>query len=226
MNNIYGEPDDLAIGKISKEILDDIKSNFCGEKVFLNSNKYMESSNDIHPILCMTKHEINIINEIKKNLVVGNMHEYDYSNETIKKLHDELRKIFSVHIRSPFIFVNTRIWKTKPNSATYGSNAMHTDGFMPGHLKIMIYLTPLNEDYGTFIYKKKNQEIHNINDRSEGTAILFRNSDIMHRGKAGKIYERISIECTLMTSIINGNQNWPGHWWGRHFKHLNQIKNY
>ena len=152
------------------------------------------------------------------------MHYYNYSNETIKKLHDELREMFWAYVKSPFIFVNTRIWKTKPNSKNYGPNAMHVDGFASGHLKIMIYLTPLSEDSGTFIYKDKNGKIININNKPKGTAILFLNSDILHSGNSGKVYERISIECTLIRSIINGNRNWPGDWFGRHFKHPKLIK--
>ena len=224
INDFYEEPQNLVIGKISKSLLDDIKSNFCDEVTFQKENNILQSSNDIHPVLDITRFENDIISNLKKNIVAGDMHLYDYSNKILKNLHDELREMFSTYIASPFIFVNTRIWKTKANSANYGPNSMHTDGFMPGHMKIMIYVTPLNEDYGTFIYKDKNGKICNISNKPEGTTILFRNSDVLHSGNPGKTYDRISIECTLMRSIINGNQNWPGHWFGRHFKHPKQIE--
>jgi hypothetical protein len=224
VNKFYGECQNLVIGKISDTLLNEIKSNFCNEKCFSNSNFIFESGNDLHPVLSITNFDINTVNNLKKNLIIGNMHEYDYSNKTIKKLHDELREMFSHYINSPFIFVNTRIWKTKPNSENFGPNSFHTDGFMPGHLKIMIYVTPLNENFGTFLYKDITGKIHNIANKAKGTAILFKNSDILHSGNPGKSFERISIETTLMRSIINGNQNWPGHWFGRHFKHPKQIE--
>ena len=49
--------------------------------------------------------------------------------------------MFKTYIGSPFVFINTRIWKTKPLSERMGPNNWHKDGFVPGHLKIMVYLT-------------------------------------------------------------------------------------
>lgn len=69
VSSFYGKPDDLVIGKISKELLNDIESNFLTEANFLNSNNILNSCNDIHPILSITKNEINITNELKKNLI-------------------------------------------------------------------------------------------------------------------------------------------------------------
>ena len=87
----------------------------------------------------------------------GNLHIYNSKNPTLKLLHDELRQMFKIHIGSPFIFVNTRSWKSKPNSKKFGPNDWHTDGLFPGHRKIMIYITPLNKDYGTFEWKESNE---------------------------------------------------------------------
>jgi hypothetical protein len=39
------------------------------------------------------------------------------------------------HIGSPFVLLNTRIWKSKPKSQRFGPNAWHKDGFALGHLK-------------------------------------------------------------------------------------------
>ena len=47
---------------------------------------------------------------------------------------------------------------------------------------------------------------------------------MLHQGVPGKTYERISIEVTLMRSLVNGDQNWQGHFYGRHFKNLRQIE--
>jgi len=218
----YPKPKDIEISKVSDELLSDIKSFFCNDKCFLNSDQVLDFHNQNHSHLLLTKKEKNNVNLLKKNLIAGNIHELDYSNEILKKLHDELRGMFSNYIKSPFCFVNTRLWKTKPNSENYGPNSFHFDGFAPGHLKIMIYITPLNNDYGTFKYRK-NEKTFILDNEPEGTAIIFKNSEVLHAGSAGKIYERIAIECTIMRSLLNGNQHWPGHWYGRHLKDLKAL---
>ena len=40
----------------------------------------------------------------------------------------------------------------------------------------------------------------------------------------GQTYERISVEVTLMRSLVNGEQEWQGHFFGRHLKNLRQLE--
>jgi len=75
------------------------------------------------------------------------------------------------YVKSPFCFVNVRAWKTLPNSELFGPNTLHTDGFYPGHLKVMLYLTPLSKESGSL---QVGQEL--IIDKPAGTAVIFKNS--------------------------------------------------
>lgn len=223
VDKIYGEGLDVAVGQISDELLKGLSTEFCKDSCFYNDNDIINSQST-HPVLKVDNHSKNILEALNKSIVPGNIHIYDYKNSTLKLLHDELRQMFKIHIGSPFIFVNTRIWKTKPNSEKIGPNDWHNDGFFPGHRKIMIYITPLSKDYGSFEWKENNKSIRQLNNEKTGKAIFFRNSDIMHKGVPGQTYERISIEVTLIRSLVNGEQEWQGHFFGRHFKNLKQLE--
>ena len=76
--------------------------------------------------------------ELDKNLVLFDIE----INDLIIQLHQALREKLSEYLKSPFSFVNTRAWLTKPGSNKFGPNSIHKDGFLPGHVKLMIYLTP------------------------------------------------------------------------------------
>ena len=94
----------------------------------------------------------------------------------------------------------------------------------------MVYLTPLNEEYGTFLWRDSSGNEHHLDDKPPGTIVCFRNSELEHSGVPGSIHERISIEVTLMRSLVDGHQKWPGHFLGLAPPplHLNElaIKNY
>jgi len=223
VDKIYGEGLNVAVGQISDGLLKALKTEFCNDSCFDDSNEIINSQS-IHPILKVDDHPRDIREALNENIMPGNLHIYNSKNPTLKLLHDELRQMFKIHIGSPFIFVNTRIWKSKPNSKKFGPNDWHTDGFFPGHRKIMIYLTPLNDDHGTFEWKDSNKNIHRLNNEAPGKVVFFHNSDIAHQGVPGQTYERISVEVTLMRSLVNGEQEWPGHFFGRHFKNLRQLE--
>ena len=223
LDKVYGEGLDLAVGQISDGILKAIKTEFCNDSCFYDSKEIINSQS-IHPVLKVDDHSEDTREALNENIIPGNMHIYNSKNPTLKLLHDELRQMFKIHIGSPFIFVNTRIWKTKPNSKKFGPNDWHTDGFFPGHRKIMIYLTPLNDDYGAFEWKDSKENIHRLSDQTPGKVVFFHNSKIKHQGVPGQTYERIAVEVTLMRSLVNGEQEWQGHFFGRHFKNLRQLE--
>ncbi len=223
VDKIYGKGLNVAAGQLSDELLENIKTNFCKDSCFDDGSEIINSQS-IHPVLKVDDHSKHMRDTLNENILPGNLHIYDSTDTTLKKLHDELRQMFRKHIGSPFVFVNTRIWKSKPNSKKFGPNDWHTDGFLPGHRKIMIYITPLNDDYGSFEWKDSDDNIHSLDNEKPGKVIFFCNSDIAHQGVPGKTYERISIEVTLMRSLVNGEQEWQGHFFGRHFKNLRQLE--
>ena len=147
------------------------------------------------------------------NILVHGLHLLKPSDRLIKDLHTELRVLFSRYVGSPFIFVNTRMWSTKPGTERYGPNKMHLDAFQPGHMKIMIYLTPLDHAHGYFEYEGGVVK----NDRA-GLAVCFCNSDLLHSGVPGTDSDRTCIEVTLMKTLIDGPQLNESHFFGRHLK--------
>ena len=223
IDKIYGKGLDVVAGQLSDELLKNLKTEFCNDSCFDYKGEIINSQS-IHHILKVDDHSKDMRDTLIENILPGNLHIYNSKNPTLKQLHDELRQMFRKHIGSPFVFVNTRIWKSKPNSKKFGPNDWHSDGFVPGHRKIMIYITPLNDDYGSFEWKDSNDNIHRLNNEKPGKVVFFRNSDVVHQGVPGKTHERISIEVTLMRSLVNGDQNWQGHFYGRHFKNLRQIE--
>lgn len=222
VDQIWGAAEDLVVGKISQELLEELEAEFCSDSSFVDCEARLAPTT--HPVLAITRYDNDVLEQISNGIIPGNMHEYDCSNRVIQSLHDQLRQIFDRHVGSPFVFVNTRIWKTKAGAKRFNSNAWHKDGFMPGHLKIMLYLTPLNKHYGIFSWRDSNGREHHLDDRPAGTTICFKNSEIEHSGVPGSTYDRICIEVTLMRSLIDGEQRWPGHFWGTHFKTPRQLQ--
>ena len=210
LDKAYGKPDFFTIGKISNSLLEELK-----ELIIISGNDNVENyktnltvfNNLIIGSYSQTK-ELEMLKEV---LIGHPFHLMDPLDGPISKLHQELRIIFADNIKSPFAFINTRAWTTKPNTSAFGPNSFHTDGFKPGHMKIMVYITPLNEDYGEFALENKK-----ITNHPEGTCVCFANSDIIHAGVPGKKFNRISIEVTLMRAFFDSPQTHKGHYYGRH----------
>ena len=104
---------------------------------------------------------------------------------------------------SPFIFVNVAAWKMQPDTPVLerGSCRMHCDGYAPGHLKCLVYVTALNKDTGLFQIKN---EI--ISSENPGLAVIFQNSDISHMAISGKKYERYTLDITMMRVLKQSDQ--------------------
>ena len=180
------------------------------EEIMINS----ESGKETNPDFIISKIRPETIEEESKHIIIHPMYKMNNSNTILNELHSELREIFSSHIKSPFKIVNTRLWTVKPLSKRIGGNIMHYDnGWEPGHMKIMIYLTPFNNDYGYFQYENTT-----INNKPEGLSILFQNADILHSGVPGNKYNRVAAEVTIMRALVDGEQSNLCSYWGRHLK--------
>ena len=205
----YDSPESLVVAKISDILLDDLKKLIqdVGDESVIST--LLNSKVDNY--LLIDNHADSVIQELDSILIVHPIHLINPMQGAISRLHKELRNIFKVYIKSPFVFVNTRAWSTKANSSKFGPSLMHNDGFEPGHMKIMVYITPLNDEYGYFI-----PEGGLINNHPAGTCICFLNSDLEHAAVPGNIYNRICIEVTLMRAFINAPQLNMGAFFGRH----------
>ena len=182
---------------------------------YINSTKFLEGEflkNEYFrydPMLEIGKHSM----ESVKKLIsyIPKAYCLDAREESIKKIHDFIREEFKDYFKSPIIFVNSRAWITPPNSKMFGPNKLHTDKFSPGHLKIMIYPNGLSENKGKL---QIGDDL--IKEKPPGYAVAFKNSDILHAGIPGISENRLSIEITIMRSLIPSEQINRSHFNGRH----------
>ncbi len=105
------------------------------------------------------------------------------------------KKILEKELFSPFAFVGIRAWETYPKSSNFGPNAMHKDGFDPGHSKIMVYLNPLNDDFGKLRIEDR------VIEQDRPSALWFKNSELNHSGVPGFKEKRRVLEITLMNTL-------------------------
>ena len=139
--------------------------------------------------------------EIKRNIIF---------DELIKKIEPKLRE----YLKSPFSVVNLNAWKTKAKMKVMydsegnprGPNRFHQDGYPPGHYKCIIYLKPLNDEFGKLQIEDKI-----IESEQPGYAVIF-NQNLYHQAIPGKSGDRYLLELTLMRTIIKVDmlKHYPG----------------
>jgi tetratricopeptide (TPR) repeat protein len=120
--------------------------------------------------------------------------------ETVHKITDSLEPDITRCLQTSYRIVNVRIIKTLSNATRMGPNEWHSDGFPADILKILIYFTPIGVGMGT-------TEIR-LADGSEvspegpaGTWLLFRNTELLHRGVPPNNGERLAMELTIVPSL-------------------------
>jgi predicted SAM-dependent methyltransferase len=211
---IYPKAVEISISRISSELVQKIDDSIKSGALPECRLSHMEDRNFDHLILKVGSHSVESETKLDQNQSVLALHRLDHTSPLLAEIHSELRSIFSDRVGSPFVIVNSRMWTTKPGSEPHGPNSFHTDGFAPGYLKVMVYLSPLSIEHGYFEYHK-NGEVETVVDTPAGTAVLFQNSAILHRGVPGTKYPRISMEITLLRSTVDHPQSWVGHFYGR-----------
>jgi hypothetical protein len=137
----------------------------------------------------------------------------DPNDPVIDKLHNYLRNSFKDYLKSPITFVNSKAWTTPNDTKLIASNAMHLDGFEPGHLKFMIYINGLSRAEGEIILDKEL-----ITNKKPGFVLLFKNSDVVHAGVPGETGKRLVVEFTIMRTFIDKPQINRSHFVGRHLR--------
>ena len=209
VNLVYGRVDDFALASISQSLVNEFSFYFEKTPSIKFSTLPFGRAN---VELALTKYDYE--NEFKNENKLDEIIDFLPENHGLfMALQQELRPFIRSFTKSPFCYVNTRAWKTKADSERYGPNALHVDGFVPGHVKVMVYITPMSEEYGELQLGGKR-----ITNHPPGAAVIFRNSDVIHSGIAGKKFERFSVELTIFRSFINQYQFHPGHLNGRHYK--------
>jgi tetratricopeptide (TPR) repeat protein len=101
---------------------------------------------------------------------------------------------------TPWRIVNVIVQKTPPGVIEGGANAWHNDAFALSALKILIYLTGAGLEIGTTELRLQNGS-NTLVEGPPGTWLLFKNSELIHRGLAPKKGERIIIQLTIAPAL-------------------------
>ena len=207
----FGNPKNVFAFKISEDRVEELSA-WLAKMPTTSFEK--ETKNQTGPLFAPRLQTKGVIEQLDQNLIPF----YLTNCEVIQDLHKEIRSNISEQIGSPFAFINTRAWVTKSLSNEMGPNAPHKDGFLPGHMKIMVYLTPMSAEYGDFWI-----EGEQITGEKPGFCIGFKNSDLLHSGKPGTKYPRICIEVTIMRTLQDNKQSHDSHVCGRHFLNVSSA---
>lgn len=139
--------------------------------------------------------------------------ELPYKHPITIALQNWITDAFADYFNSPISIVNSRAWRTTARLES-GPFKWHTDGFKPGHAKIMIYPDGLSEKLGGL--EIEDSRIHSA---EPGTAVAFQNSAHQHRAIPPRDGgARLAIEITIQRTLCTQHQRFPSHFNGRHLK--------
>jgi hypothetical protein len=158
---------------------------------------------------------------------------YDVSSDAIVNGHSRFRELDStgevllsealVQMRddvasclgTPWRVIGVKSWTTPPGKPPIGMYGWHGDDWVGELFKIMIYLTPMSRKTGSLEILENGNKIF-LEAPDPGRWILFRNSDLVHRGVPGSNFERAVIEITLSRGLtFDLRLRFPGfnaHW--------------
>ena len=221
IDKIFGPaPERPIIGRISDKLNSDLFS-FITRKITSSSDDVVSSPQSamqrIHEAkfnsaLLLTRTELIDFDELFETI---NCHvELNPFDPLVASLHSELRQIFSLHIGSPFSFVNSRAFISRPGASDVGPFRPHTDNFADGHLKIMVYPSGINALSGGIRFT----DFEPISQQPPGVAVLFDNSKLQHMAISSANNPRLGIELTLLRTLTDIRQLNRSHFFGRHLK--------
>jgi hypothetical protein len=158
---------------------------------------------------------------------------YDVSSDAIVNGHSQFRELDSngqvllsealVQMQddvasclgTPWRVIGVKSWTTPPGKPPIGMYGWHGDDWVGELFKIMIYLTPMSRKTGSLEIIENGKGIF-LESPDPGRWILFRNSDLVHRGVPGSDFERVVIEITLSRGLtFDLRLRFPGlnaHW--------------
>jgi len=208
---IHGQCADICEMRISDQLLERIKARV--ESSGRRTMRSISEKSDSYPYFFTGSRDPKKVENWDENLIISDLHEHSLEDDLILAIHEELRQKFSTAVNSPFAIVNTRMWTTKPGAHRFGPNAMHNDQFLPGHMKIMIYVTPMDDDHGYFMH-----EGGEVRHEERGWTLCFANSKILHSGVPGTTQNRTCLETTIQRSLMNRPQKRKSYFLGRHYR--------
>jgi len=177
------------------------------------------SQTDLDELLSCVKN-VPLMNEVAGDLVSGyftnanigkseegyseNFRFFDLRSESkrIQKVYNHLAQEITACLGHGFRIANMNCWGMTPESAGFGANAWHTDGFPPGMYKLLIYLTPPSKEEGTSEIKFSDGTSTMV-EGPAGTWLLFNATTLIHRGLPSLSGERIIINSTIIPAFKN-----------------------
>jgi hypothetical protein len=128
----------------------------------------------------------------------------------LEKALAELRNEVASCLGSPWRIVAVKSWTTPPSNSAAYMYGWHGDEFPEELFKIMIYWGPMSRETGGLEIYSKGKEIF-VQSSSHGTWVLFRNSDLLHRGVPGNKGVRAATEVTICrASTFDLRLRFPG----------------
>lgn len=118
----------------------------------------------------------------------------------IKPILETLKEPIAECLGTPWKIVNLLCWETHPQAIETGPNEWHKDGMPFAVQKIMIYLTGANIEIGTTALKLADDNTHYVSG-PPGTWLLFKISEILHKGMKPKTGTRIVFEIRAIPSF-------------------------
>jgi hypothetical protein len=137
------------------------------------------------------------------------------------ELLDFLKDEVAACLGSPWSTLNVMAWTTRARTDNFGMYDWHSDGFVPEIFKIMVYLVPLTPETGGFEFLGEDERVIRYESAEPGAWVLFKNTEILHRGIPGTVNVRNAIEITLCRSgsfdirprFPGQNSHWPEYPW-------------
>jgi hypothetical protein len=140
--------------------------------------------------------------------------------QALDPILEELKEPVAKCLGSPWRIINVLCWETFPEALDKGPNSWHRDGLPFAVNKVMIYLTGASSEGGTTTLQFDDGTTHQV-EGPIGTWLLFKISEILHKGEKPKTGSRIVLEVRVVPSFTfdlrpycaGFNAHYPIHPW-------------
>lgn len=178
-------------GIIPKELMDRFLQEFSHTKTIRYRSEDTDLNYDAGKIGRETEEALNL-NHIWYSLKERQLN-------TLKPILASLKQPITECIGTPWRVINIRAWETIAQTKDEGPTGWHTDNEPLSVLKIMIYPHGADAEKGTIELQFPDGPKTVVGEF--GTWVFFKNSEIVHRGRAPKKGKRLAIEINLIPSF-------------------------
>lgn len=120
--------------------------------------------------------------------------------KALEPILEELKGPIASCLGAPWSIINVLCWETFPDAKEVGPNDWHTDGLPLAINKVMVYLNGADENTGTTALKLSENNIYS-HSGPPGSWLLFKISEIVHRGVKPMTGSRIALEIRVIPTI-------------------------